>query len=310
MLSRLLTNLILLVIVVTLGVFIYLTRNDDVVDHRLTKLDANTITQISIKHNDRIVELKKIDKHWRMLKPVDIDANDFRVGSVLNILSTDSFGSYDPAKLTLSKYGLDKPKTSIQFNNDKLRIEFGIDNPINHSRYVLVNGKVHTISDQFYPLISSQVGTLVSPNLLPRDAKITRIKLPDQTLSKDKVGWTSTNSKLTTDAIQKVVDAWKDAQAFGVHTYEPRKSKGRIEISIKSQDKPLIFEISDLDPWMIIARPALNVEYHFNLKYIDRLLHPGAENAKPKANTAGKNSSTPAPGKTLLPAAHSTTAKH
>ncbi len=191
---------------------------------------------------------------------------------------------------------------------DKLKIEFGIDNPINHSRYVLVNGKVHTISDQFYPLIASQVGTLVSPNLLPRGADITRIQLPDQTLSKDKIGWTSTNTKLTTDAIQKLVDAWKDAQAFGVHTYEPRKSKGRIEVSIKSQNKPLVFEISDLDPWMIIARPALNVEYHFNLKYVDRLLHPGAE--KDKAKTSSKNSSAPAPGHALTPAAHTTAAKH
>jgi hypothetical protein len=292
MLSRLLTNLILLVMVITLGIFIYLTRNDDVVDHRLTKLDAKTVTQISIKHNDRVIELKKIDKHWRMLKPVDIDANDFRVGSVLNILATDSFGSYDPATLTLSQYGLDKPTTSIEFDNGKLKIEFGIDNPVNHSRYVLVNGKMHTISDQFYPLISSQVGTLVSPNLLPRGAVVTAIKLPDQTLSKDKVGWTSTNSKLTTDAIQKLVDAWQDAQAFGVHTYEPRKSKGRIEVSITSRKKPLIFEISDLDPWMIIARPALNVEYHFNLKYVDRLLHPGVK--QPKAKTASQKSAAPA----------------
>lgn len=310
MFSRLVTNLILLVIVVTLGAFIYLTRNDDVVDHRLTKLDPQSVTQISIIHNGRDVELKKTDKHWRMLKPDNIDANDFRVGSVLNILSTDSFGSYDPAKLTLSEYGLDKPKTSILFDNGKRKIEFGINNPINHSRYVLVNGKVHTISDQFYPLISSQVGTLVSPNLLPRGAEITRIELPDQTLSKDKVGWSSTNAKLTTDAIQKLVNAWKDAQAFGVHTYQPRKSKGRIEVSIKSQDKPLIFEISDLDPWMIIARPALNVEYHFNLKYVDRLLHPGAEKDKTRTSTSSKNSSTPAAGHALSHVAHALETKH
>ncbi len=305
MFSRLLTNIILLVVVVTLGIFIYVTRNDGVVDHRLTKLDAKNVSQISIYHNGRDLELKKIDKHWRMLKPTDIDANDFRVGSVLNILSTDSLGSYDPAKLTLSKYGLEKPKTWMLIG--KLKIEFGIDNPINHSRYVLVNGKVHTISDQFYPLISSQFGTLVSPNLLPRGAKITRIKLPDQTLSKDKIGWTSTNTHLTTDAIQKLVDAWTDAQAFGVHTYEPQmKSKGRIEVSIESQKKPLIFEISDLHPWMIIARPALNVEYHFGLKYIDRLLHPGAK----KSKATSKNSSTPAPGHTLPPAVHNTIVKH
>jgi predicted transcriptional regulator len=59
---------------------------------------------------------------------------------------------------------------------------------------------------------------------------------------------------------------------------------------------------------MIIARPALNVEYHFNLKYIDRLLHPGAKESKP--NTTGKSSSTTAPGKALTPAAHSAIAKH
>jgi len=278
MFSRLMTNLILLVIVITLGVFIYVSRNDNVVATGLTTLDANTVNKIEINHKGRIVTLEKKDDHWRILKPVDTDANDFRVNSLLGMLASQSFASYDPAKLDIKKLGLDAAKTTIRFN--QLKIDFGIDNPISHNRYVLVDGRVHLISDQYYPLISSQVGTLVSPGILPRGAVITGIDLPDQTLRKSDIGWQSSDVSVSTDDIQKVIDEWSHAQAFGVHTYNPRKSQGRIEVSINSQDEPLVFEITDTEPWLIIARPDLGIEYHFNHEFIDRLLHPGS-NAVP-----------------------------
>ncbi len=289
MLSRLLTNLILLVIVVTLGIFIYVSRDDDVVSHRLTGIDASTINRIGITHNGRTLELKKFDNHWRMLKPIAVDANDFRIKSLLDLLSTESFSDYDATGLALKPLGLDQPETTIQYND--LLISFGIDNPVNHHRYVLVNNHVHMISDQFYPLISSQIGTLVSQNLLPRDAVITGMDLPDQTLRKSDIGWQSSDISVSTDAIEKTLDQWRHAQAFGVHTYNPRKSLGRIEVSIDSEDRPLVFEITDKDPWLIIARPDLSLEYHFNLELYDRLLQPGVE---PETDTTGQQSTPPA----------------
>jgi hypothetical protein len=279
MFSRLLTNIILLVIVITLGMFIYVSRDDTVVDTNLTTLDANSITQISISHKGREVALEKKDDHWRMLKPTDIDASDFRIKTLLGMLTTQSFASYEAAELDMKKIGLDAPTTSIHF--DQTGIDFGIVNPISHNRYVLVNGRVHLISDQFYPLLSSQIGTLVSPNLLPRGALITGIDLPEQTLRKSDIGWQSSDTSISTDDIQKTVDQWGRAQAFGVHTYHLRKSQGHIEVSIDSQDKPLVFEVTDTDPWLIIARPDLNMEYHFNHEFIDRLLHPGADEPVP-----------------------------
>lgn len=279
MFPRLLTNLILLVIVITLGVFIYISRNDNVVDNRLTTIDANSITQISIKHNARIIELKKIDDHWRMLKPVAIDANDFRIKSLLDLLATQSLASYEPDELELNKFGLDAAKTSIRLND--LIINFGITNPVNNNRYVLVNDRVHLISDQFYPLLSSQTGTLVSQNLLAHGAVITGIDLPEQTLRKSDIGWQSSDTSVSSDAIERTLDQWRHAQAFGVHTYNPRKSLGKIEVSINSEDQPLVFEITDTSPWLIIARPELNIEYHFNLEFYDRLLRPGSDETLP-----------------------------
>lgn len=279
MLSRLLTNIILLVIVITLGVFIYISRDDPVDTQRLTQLDANSVTQISISHNTREVLLEKTAEHWRMLKPTVIDANDFRIKTLLDLLSTQSLASYAPDELELDKIGLAPARTSVQFN--QLTIAFGIDNPINHNRYVLVDGRVHLISDQFYPLISSQLGTLVSQHLIARDAVITGIDLPEQTLRKSDIGWQSSDTTVSTDSIQKVIDQWQQAQAFGVHTYNPRTSLGHIEVSIDDTQKPLIFEITDTSPWLIIARPELNLEYHFNLEFYDRLLRPGADEPAP-----------------------------
>lgn len=276
MFSRLLTNLILLVIVITLGVFIYVSRDDNGIDQRLTKIEPSTIERISIQHRDRKVELQKSGEHWQMLKPVTVAANDFRIKTLLGLLSTDSISDYDPEGLDLKSLGLDKPETTVRYND--LLIAFGIDNPVNHNRYVLVDHRVHLISDQFYPLISSQFGTLVSQNLLPRGAVITGMELPDQTLRKSDIGWQSSDISVSTDAIEKTIGQWQHAQAFGVHTYNPRKSLGKIEVSIDAEDKPIVFEITSKEPWLIIARPDLKLEYHFNKEFYDRLLQPGIEN--------------------------------
>lgn len=273
MLSRLLTNLILLVIVLTLAFLVYISRDMPSTDSKLTSIDKSSISQITIKHRERTIKLERIADAWRMLEPVVIEANNYRVGSLLDLLSTSSSASYDASTLDLDNYGLTSAQTSISFNQTTMI--FGIDNPVNHKRYVLLNNRLHLIGDQFYPLISSQLGTLISTRLLPRDASITKIVLPEQTLELTDSGWRSSDHDIDSDAVLATIDHWRNSQAFGVHDYQVRASLGHIEVSLAGEDKPLLFEITDTDPWLIIARPDLNIEYHFNLEFYDRLLRPG-----------------------------------
>lgn len=270
--SRFIVNLVLFAIVAGLAIFAYNSGQDDTVE-QLSTLTTESINQIRIRHNQQHAKLVKNDSGWEITQPVSIAANQFRVGTILKLLSTPLRSSYEAEELELSKYGLDPATTEISFND--LNIHFGIAHPMNRLRYVKIENRVHLIDDQYYPLISSQLGTLVSRNLVPETASLARLELPELTISKDAQGQWQTSADISADHITELLQHWKRSQAFGVHNYYARESLGQIQVFLENTDAPIKFTITDVDPWLIIARPDLNLEYHFNLEFYDRLLRPG-----------------------------------
>ena len=136
----------------------------------------------------------------------------------------------------------------------------------------MVNNKMSLLLDQTYPLVSAQAASFVDLSLISERSNITTIKLPELNLSKDENGlWISIpENKLNTEQIQELVKQWRTVQAFSVHRYLQRKQLGNIDIYI--DNKPVSFIISDDDPWLIIARPDLNIEYHLDSSFKDKLL--------------------------------------
>ena len=274
--SRLLLNLFLLLLVIALAAYLLLSQEDEqTASGQLTTLSADEINRITITHNERVISLDKSSDTWLMLSPIEAHANAFRINTLLKLLETVSHADYKAASLDLDKYGLASATTAIELN-DTL-ITFGITNPINNLRYILINDTVHLIDDHFYPLLSSQTGTLVARELVPASAEISRIVLPDITLHKDSDGnWQST-AAISSDAIINLLHEWQHGQAFGVHNYMERQSLGTIQIFLANTSEPIAFEITDTKPWLILARPDLDIEYHFNLEFYDRLLKPGSQ---------------------------------
>jgi len=281
--SRALLNIVLFLFIVLLAVYIYFNgqqQQQTSVSEQLTQLSADAITHIDIRHNQRHIELKKQDGKWRMLQPIDIDANSFRIDTILKMLNTVSHASYSAAELDQDKYGLSDSGTSISFND--VSIDFGIVNPINNYRYVRIGDSVHLIDDHFYPLLSSQTGTLVARELISSDAVIDKLELPEHTLYRDDNGNWQDSKGAGADAINETLHHWKHSQAFGVHNYMQRDALAEIRVYLRGSDEPVEFYLTDNDPWLIIARPDLDIEYHFNLEFQDRLFKPGAEMEKPE----------------------------
>ena len=221
-----------------------------------------------------------------MIEPINISADSFRVDTILKILQTPTYGSYITDGLDLDKYGLDQPTTTIKF--DDIEISFGILNPVSNYRYVKTDKKISLIDDNFYPLLSSQTGTLVARTLLAGDAKVKKLVLPGQILELDKNNkWTSSRS-MSADILVDTISSWKNDQAFGVHNYIERKSLGHIEVYLSNQTNPIIFKITDTEPWLVIARPDLDIEYHFNTEFYNRLIKPGSKK-EPENNPDSNN---------------------
>lgn len=278
--SRLLLNIMLLTLVIVLSMIASKYKPEDAGEATsLTSLSSRAVTDIRIHHNRREIVLHKQQDGWKMLKPILIDANDFRINTLLKLLNTTSHADYDITGLDLASYGLDQPITSVRFND--IEIFFGISSPVNGKRYVRVGDRMQLIDDSYYPLLSSQTGTLIARELLPRDADITKLVLPAITLVRNPDGSWSGDKAISTDAIRETLDNWKHTQAFGVHNYMQRETLAQIEVHIEGEAQPLRFVVTDTDPWLIIARPDLDIEYHFNLETYDGLLRPGADEKLP-----------------------------
>jgi hypothetical protein len=152
-------------------------------------------------------------------------------------------------------------------------------NPATGLRYIKLDSFIYTIEDIVYPLLSSNFSTLVSLNLLPTNSKITKLILQNQSISKDENNFWQSNISITADNINTIIDNWLHRQAFGVHKYferEPSQATGHDEVFIylKSHEQEIRYLVTDTDPWLILARPEIDIEYHLDIKAYDELIAP------------------------------------
>lgn len=267
--SRILVNIILLLTLILIIGFIAFKPEQKTSSTTLTTLDKNSIQQIIIHKENSQVIVKKLNNQWHMSSPHNLPAHEFRIHSLLSLLSARSANHYDIDSIDLKTYGLLQPRAHIQFDNT--HIYFGKANPVNAMRYIRVNDEMHLVFDELYPLIRSQPSSFVDLSLLPADSEITKLSLPDLKLVKSETGWTSSTEKSTRpDQIQLLLQNWSYAKAFAVHAYVKRKFLGEIEIELASSST-IKFNISDISPWLILARTDLNIEYHLDESQSDVL---------------------------------------
>lgn len=279
--SRTLINLLLLLMLLAFISFYVNTKNKTIDVQRLTSLSLEEINNIRIPRNDNtdIILQKNTspdgETAWYMVKPYAIKAHQFRVNTLLALSQTPVDESYDIQTLNLEHYALDKPRARIIFNSTE--ISFGKSNPLNNKRYLKSDDKLVLVNDESYPLVSAQAATFVDLSLFS-GKKITALTLPDLEIKQTETAhWKSTSGTLTdnalsADQVQMLLENWRGAQAFAVHKYMPRKKLGMIEITFS--DSIINFELSDDDPWLILARPELGIEYHLDSPLKKKLLDP------------------------------------
>ncbi len=268
-------NLFFLIIAITLASIIYFSENEEnkYKLERLSSIDISTIKTITINHNKNSTTIHKLaDNHWAINQPVEVDANVFRINSILKLINTPVHTRYAEQAIDTKAIGLDTPVTTISFNNHL--IAFGITNPVTNLRYIKFDNVIYTIEDVYYPLISSNFSTLVSLNLLPVDSKINKLILINQTIAKNENGLWKSNLKIDADTVTEIIDNWQNLQAFGVHAYMKREKLGDVFIYTEHLQQPVHYLVTDTDPWLIIARPELELEYHLNIEAYKQLITP------------------------------------
>lgn len=271
-------NLFLFITFIILATVIYLSEEKSSMLETLTKINLSEITSINIRHNKNNTSLsKQPDDQWNITQPLTMPANNFRINSILKLANAPVHNQYHLDEIDLQTTGLAPAETSIQFNN--LTISFGITNPVTNLRYIKLDDLVYTIEDVYSPLISSHFSTLVSLHLLAGNKNlpgrtIEKLVLINQTIAKNDKGLWQSNINMSTDSVVKTIQQWQQQQAFAVHEYIKRDALGEVFIYFENQPQPLTYVITDTDPWLIIARPEIGLEYHLELDAYDLLISP------------------------------------
>lgn len=226
----------------------------------LTALDSASIKRIDILRGKTAITLERRDGGWWIAGDKPVAADPVQIESLLGLASVVPERSYGASEVKLAELQLDPPQTTLRL--DTAEFQFGMTDPLQGLRYVRVGDRVHLITDRYQNILQGQRTQLASRKLLPEDADIVALELPGVKLTKNDKGWTvePASEKLSADAPQKLIDAWKQASALWVRSYQ--KAAGGKPVSVTLADgRKLVFELRQAEGETLLARPDIDLQY-------------------------------------------------
>lgn len=264
--NRLLLNLGLLALVAALALVAYFQPGvkKPPVPPKLMDLAVADIDRIRIEDRDgKTITLARAGEHWRLVEPVGLPANAFRIESLLRLAGEPSQGRLDAKELELSEFGLDAPRIRLHLNDRELT--FGTTEPLAGRRYVRVGDTVHLVTDRYFHLLTGGFTEFADRRLVPAGSRVAELATPDWRLTRAAEGkWTLNPERpgLSADTLNMLVDAWRNAQAIWIQPYEKAEARGQVMVRLEGEEKSLQFDILSREPEFILARPEMGLQYH------------------------------------------------
>jgi len=266
--SRLFLNLGLFTGIIILALTAYSINQVPEKNSAFSQLEIADVAEIKIQHQNKAISLEKNNKNWLITQPIKIEADEFRIQSILNILSSGSDKFYNVDKEDLKKYSLDPPAASLQLNTQTFL--FGTTSAIEKKRYILTNNKLFLVDDTFLPLITSGYKNLMRRQLFPADAKISEIRINNQRIYKNENGsWINDENNISADDLKRYIDNWQHIQAYAVSTASPPYSGNRIEL--KTSHGNFTLHLYKTEHNTQVINPALGLSYQFDISAFDSL---------------------------------------
>ena len=255
---RLLINLVLLFCVIGLAVFLGTNKEQEIVEQDVTLTDVHPdsihIIHIERQDLDDII-FQKQDDHWIMQSPFNLPANPSRIKVMLKLLQAHSYDHFSAADNDLTPFMLAVPAVSIMLNDT--RIAFGDINPLDKKlRYVLIKDTVHIINDSLFHQLQTSATFFLNPKLIPPDATIKAIHLPELKIENNKGG------KMP-EAYHQIIKAWMQVESVYVGKYEEMEPIDTIKLELTSGEI-IEFIILSARPNLILARPDTGIKYHIS----------------------------------------------
>jgi len=239
-------------------------RDAEQLQPRLAELEYATVSTLRIEIPGRApLAFERVGERWLMRTPFELDVDARRVVEIVNALSVPSLARYPARDLQLEELGLgDIPKARVIVDGEAYTL--GDTNPVNRWRYVQRGEVVHLVNDVLYFRLSGEPHNWVHRQPLPPGSRIARIEAGDFSIERTDDGWVVTQGDAcaTPEMVQRVVDAWANAQAFQVvHWAGPMPFENVAHVWLDDQEDALEFILRLREEEMAIIRPALGIEY-------------------------------------------------
>ena len=254
-------NVFLIIAVVSLGVFLVKTRdenNDQSVT--LTSIQPGTIDRIGIYNADRKeIKFEKRTDGWFMTAPLAVRANTIRIGAMLQMLQTPSFAQLPEAEHDLQRFELEAPAVSLILNDQEFY--FGGTNPLEGRRYVMIGDTVHLITDGLFPQLQQRSEFFISPQLIPEGTLLQSIELPGYVFIFENNKWSGNDDTgILEEDLDTLITAWQSATATRIEILEPAGSMGEVIIHTRTGEV-MRFEIQQREPVLKLTRTDLGITY-------------------------------------------------
>lgn len=265
---RWLINYVLILLIV---VFTYIGNRYEVQTgyqpgNRVSTLKPQDIEKISFQTTDHSLQLSKVDGNWQIEAPILWLANNIAVERIIGILNSETDSRLPSSEIDLSTLGLQFPRAMLKLNNTDF--VFGDTNNIGERRYLLSNDTVFLVADRHLPFMTQGVTGLIDRRLMPRSLLLQSLDLTSIKLTKaNQPGWRSDNPAHSEQQIGELIESWQTLEAKHVQNYNSQQTPRQKFIATIDNGGQIEFYLMAITPEIVIARPDLGLQYHFDAKH-------------------------------------------
>jgi len=274
--KRLLINLALLVLLLTLVGLIWLKPGpESTPQQRLVNIDIKDINSIRIERLQAdTVELTRHQQYWTLTAPIKVNALAGKVERLLKISQIIPPVSYPLDKASMQRFGLQTPVARISFNDMELLI--GKAENVNLRRYVSAGNQLFLVDDTFLHHLTAPLSAYIDNRLLPDNVRITALTTPSIQLQQaNDHSWHNSlkpKQELSADAVQMLFDEWRFARAISVKTDINNQQGETISLQFNKQESMHFSLIKKADTVLLINNDK-QLAYSFSTEKYQQMTH-------------------------------------
>jgi len=266
--KRLVINVLLIAFLCGLALIVWLKPGQQQEPPiKLTNIQPTAIHTISIqrKNADHIVMSLDGDQ-WKITSPIQAPALPSKIERLLKISQIKISTHYPIDNQSLEKFNLTQPNTKVSFNDTVLSI--GNTEPVQHRRYVANTTSLFLVDDTFTHHLTAPISQYIDTRLFFDDVQITELKTPTLHLRRqpDNTWQThpvNTQTPLSSDTVQTLLDEWRFARAINVNPKKIVHSKPDIVVTLNNGNQH-IFTLTKTSNGVTLTATDNQLNYHFS----------------------------------------------